>query len=40
MFWLAEQVAGIVVVIAALTLTWRIFCWIVCGVGDFLDKHS
>ena len=40
MFWLAEQVGGVVVVIAALTLTWRIFCWIVCGVGDFLEKHS
>ncbi len=40
MFWLAEQVAGIVVVIAAVTLTWRIFCWIVCDVGDFLDNSS
>src|SRR5438046_173896 len=40
MFWLAEQVAGVVVVIAALTLTWRIFCWIVCGVGDFLDQPA
>ncbi len=39
MFWLAEQVGGVVVVIAALTLTWRIFCWIVCSVSDLLEKQ-
>lgn len=39
MFWLAEQLGGVLVILFGLWLGWQIFCWLVDLVSPAPEKR-